>query len=259
MEYVESKPFLAWSSEVPLRRSGWGSRGILFLCLIKTDVECSKCFPQIQSFLGKRGRFLPILSRQWHVEGNDSPRPAIWIPRLPQRTVGSQLSLSRVGSRAGRHSPLSPLGNSLGFLVLSTYFLSAALPAGLLRAAGLCHPLLLQPACLLACFQGIQRLAPKVYPARFHLLSLFSSWGKLSLAIYPASISCPSFCGEQPGNSSWWGFWGLGMALLLQKQTSWDIFYFTSQLEKAQLNKPTYKKDENKATKSPGYLKNNEK
>lgn len=54
-------------------------------------------------------------------------------------------------------------------------------------------------------------------------------------------------------------FLGLGMALLLQKQTSWDIFYFTSQLEKAQLNKPTYKKDENKATKSPGYLKNNEK
>lgn len=153
------------------------------------------------------------------MEGNDSPRPAIWIPHLPPRTVGSQLQLSRVRSRAGRHSPLSPLSNSLGFLVLSTYFLSTALPAGLLGAAVLFRPLLLQPVCLLAC-----------------LLSRNSKVGSQGLSCVLASAFSIQLLREAlTGYISWFhflpfllwraarklflvGFLDLGMALLLQNR-----------------------------------------
>ena len=77
-------------------------------------------------------------------EGNDSPRPALWSHHLPRRTVGSQLQLDQRQTHGWRaHLPLP------GFLVLRTYFLSAASPCRVVK--GQFCPLFLQPGAL-ACF-----------------------------------------------------------------------------------------------------------
>lgn len=152
MKYVEKKPFLFGSLEDPLLRFG-GPWGILFLCLIKTDVECPKCFPQIQPFPGREASSCP-----------SSPGSDMWKEMIPpdqqsgfpasQREPweGSSSSAS-VRSKAGSHSPLSPLSNSLFcFLVLSTCFLSTTSPWRFVEgnSAVLPSPFAAWRACLLS-------------------------------------------------------------------------------------------------------------
>lgn len=98
---------------------------------------------------GKRGRFLPIRSRQWQMEGNDSHRPGFWIPGLPQRTVGSQTQLNPVSDPGLAQSPRSVLQARGCFVSPSSALVSPAppLPAYVWRAGLLFCPLLLQPAC----------------------------------------------------------------------------------------------------------------
>lgn len=98
----------------------------------------------------RRGRVLCTLLRQQHVEGNDSPSPALLDSLPPLRSVGRGKSSTQCQIRA---VPLCSQQRAY-FVSLSLALISSPvpLPAGLLRATVLFCPFLFaaQHACLLA-------------------------------------------------------------------------------------------------------------
>lgn len=181
-----------------VQRTLWGLTGrqnILLLCFIKPDVEPPKCLPQTQLFW-RSSWFLPMLARH-----HDSPTLALSrLLHCSQRIVGSQLWLSADQTLAGT---LALSLTTACFISPScTRFLSSALPAGFVERLFCPFPFAAWRACLLSFKEFKGWLTRTALPASFHLLSLFRvSGGLLATRAHLGSASCPSSCGQQPGDS----------------------------------------------------------
>lgn len=237
-----------------VQRTLWGLTGrhgtLFFLRFMKPDVEPPKCFPQTQLFKGEAVAAHPVQAprgRKWFSHTSallaDSlliENPAKWAPVQPW-------------SAPGRHTLSSLFDISLFYFPSYTLFLSRALPAGLWKG---CFALFLLQPGVLACFlsRNLKSWLPgSALPACFHLLSLFRVSRGL-LATHLGSISCPSFCGRQPGDSPGGAFWSVNDTTA-EKQGGWNYIFIYFQLEYSQLNKPTSKKIKTKQQNNPHTAK----
>lgn len=157
----------------------------------------------------RSSRFLPILSRQ-HEERNDSPTSLLfWLLHCSRRIVGSGLWLRPDGPWQA-HSP-APLSDSspFDFPVPRTLPLQRS-PCRSVERLFRPFPFAAWRACLLS-FKEFKGWLPRsALPASFHLLSLFrASGGLLATHAHLGSISCPSSCGQQPGDSPGGVFWSV--------------------------------------------------
>lgn len=130
----------------------WRPGGILSLCLIKTDVECSKCFLQIEPFLGRGVGSCPS------DPGRDIQKemiPADQVSGFPAfHKEPWEVSCSSTQCQVQGWHTLSALSSELQPILLFALHL-LSLPVyvwgqGCWFALSFCSLL-----CLLACFQGM--------------------------------------------------------------------------------------------------------
>lgn len=168
-------------SEDLLRGLDWRPGGILSLCLIKTDVECSKCFLQIQPFLGRGVGSCPSdpgrdIQKEMIPADQVSGFPAFHKEPWEVSCGSTQCQVRGWHTLPALSSELQPI-----------LFLPAPpLPACVCVCGGagvLFCPLLLQPA-VLACLlsrnvkvgsQGLSRMLPSAFSIPFSSVLLGSA------------------------------------------------------------------------------------
>jgi hypothetical protein len=142
---------------------------------------------------------LAILSRH-HEEGNDSPTQCssgLLAVHRELWEVGSSSALIRPWQ--GTLSSLFDNEQPVLFPILHTLPLQRP-PCRFVEGLFCPFPFAAWCACLLSFKEFKSWLPGSALPASFHLFSLFRVSGGL-LATHLGSISWPSFCGQQPGDS----------------------------------------------------------